>query len=69
MVIDYRPINNITKKDKYPLPNIETILEQMQGAKYFSSLDLAQGYHQLAMHDDDIPKTAFRSQFGSLNGW
>ena len=65
MVIDYRPINSITRKDKYPLPNIETILEQLQGSRYFSSLDLAQGYHQLAMCEEDIPKTAFRSQFGS----
>ena len=66
LCIDYRGINEITVKDKYPLPNAEQLFEQLQGAKYFSKIDAAQGYHQCKMHPSDIPKTAFRSNFGSF---
>ena len=65
LCVDYRQLNDITLKDKYPLPDISSIIEEMQGAKYFSSLDLAQGYHQVRLADSDVPKTAFRCQFGS----
>ena len=65
MCIDYRSINKITKKDKYNLPDAELIIEQVQGAKYLSNIDLAHGYHQCMLDPSDIPKTAFRTPFGS----
>ena len=65
MCIDYRAINKITKKDKYNMPDAESIIEQVQGAKYLSNIDLAHGYHQCMLDPSDIPKTAFRTPFGS----
>ena len=65
MCIDYRNLNKITKKDKYPLPDADLVIEQLQGARHFSQLDLSHGYHQLKLHPDDIPKTTFRSLFGA----
>jgi len=62
--VDFRKVNAITKKDVYPLPRIDTILDSLQGAKYFSTLDLHAGYHQVPMHPDDKEKTAFISQSG-----
>ena len=61
---DFRKLNAITKKDAFPLPRIEDTLDALTGAKYFSTLDLASGYHQVAMHPDDIEKTAFTTPFG-----
>ena len=66
MCIDYRQLNAKTKKDSYPLPRIEDALESLKGAKYFSSLDLAHGYHQVPMAEKDIEKTAFRVGTGGL---
>ena len=66
MCIDYRQLNAKTKKDSYPLPRIEDALESLKGAKYFSSLDLAHGYHQVPMSEKDIEKTAFRVGTGGL---
>ena len=66
MCIDYRQLNAKTKKDSYPLPRIENALESLKGAKYFSSLDLAHGYHQVPMAEKDIEKTAFRVGTGGL---
>jgi hypothetical protein len=57
--IDYRKLNDITKKDSYPLPRIDKLLERYEGAKWFSSLDLAAGYHQIEMEEKDREKTAF----------
>uniref|UniRef100_A0AB38Z2N6 RNA-directed DNA polymerase n=1 Tax=Panta errantivirus TaxID=3078412 RepID=A0AB38Z2N6_9VIRU len=59
MVIDYRKINEKTNSDRYPMPEITYVLDQMKGQKYFSTLDLASGFHQIKMKNEDIEKTAF----------
>ncbi|GJQ70538.1 hypothetical protein Trydic_g221, partial [Trypoxylus dichotomus] len=64
IVIDYRKLNNVTIGDAYPLPNIEDILDQLGHAKYFTTLDLASGYHQIPMKKSDQPKTAFTTPSG-----
>jgi hypothetical protein len=64
MCIDYRALNSITTKNAYPLPRIDDLLDKLQGAKYFSSLDLLSGYHQLTLQPQDVPKTAFKTTFG-----
>lgn len=64
VVVDYRELNKVTRSEKYPLPRIEEILDRMGGAKIFSVLDLKSGYHQIRMHPDDSPKTAFMFERG-----
>ncbi|CAI7769555.1 unnamed protein product, partial [Closterium sp. NIES-54] len=64
MCVDYRALNKITVKNRYPLPRIEDLFDRLQGAQWFSALDLAQGYHQLRITEEDVPKTAFRTPFG-----
>jgi len=64
MCVDYREVNKITIKNRYPLPNIQDLLDMLYGARYFTSLDLLSGYHQIALRDSDIPKTAFRTPVG-----
>ena len=59
VVVDYRELNKATKSEKYPLSRIEVIVDMMGGARVFSVLDLKSGYHQIRMHPDDSPKTAF----------
>jgi hypothetical protein len=62
--IDYRPLNEATVKNKGSLPNIEELFDQVLGAKYFSKLDLRSGYHQIRIHPDDVPLTAFNTRYG-----
>jgi len=64
MCIDYRELNKITKKNRYPLPRIDDLLDSLAGAQVFSSLDLQSGYHQILLNDSDVEKTAFRSPLG-----
>lgn len=64
IVVDYRRLNQITIDDKYPLPNIDSILDKLGKAQYFSTLDLAKGYHQILMDEKDIEKTAFVTPSG-----
>ncbi|GJX38205.1 putative reverse transcriptase domain-containing protein [Tanacetum coccineum] len=62
--IDYRELNKLTVKNHYPLPRIDDLFDQLQGSQFFSKIDLRSGYHQLRVHEDDIPKTAFRTRYG-----
>jgi len=64
MCVDYRALNKITIKNRYPLPRIDDLFDCLQGAKYFTSIDLAQGYHQIRIPPEDVPKTAFRTPIG-----
>jgi hypothetical protein len=64
MCIDYRALNKITVKNKYPLPRIDDFMDNLSGAKYFFSLDLTTGYHQIVLHPNDCDKTAFNTHIG-----
>ena len=64
MCVDYRPLNAVTIKNKYPLPRIDTLFDQLAGGKVFSKIDLHLGYHQIKIRQQDIPKTAFSTRYG-----
>nr|GFC54988.1 putative reverse transcriptase domain-containing protein [Tanacetum cinerariifolium] len=63
MCIDYRELNKLTVKNRYPLPRIEDLFDQLQGSRVYSKIDLRSGYHQLRVREEDIPKTAFRTRY------
>jgi hypothetical protein len=64
MCVDYRSLNDVTIKNKYLLPRIEDLFDQMRGAKVFSKIDLRSDYHQMKIRPSDIPKTAFTTRYG-----
>ncbi|GKE62184.1 putative reverse transcriptase domain-containing protein [Tanacetum coccineum] len=64
MCIDYRELDKLTVKNRYPLPMIDELFDQLQGSSVYSKIDLISGYHQLRVRDEDIPKNAFRTRYG-----
>jgi hypothetical protein len=64
LCVDYRPLNAITMKNKYPLPRIGILFDQLTGVKVFSKVDLCSGYHQINIHPEDVPRTAFSTRYG-----
>ncbi|GKB15794.1 putative reverse transcriptase domain-containing protein [Tanacetum coccineum] len=64
MCIDYRELNKLTIKNRYPLPRIDDLFDQLQGSSVYSKIDLWSGYHQLRIREEDIPITAFRTRYG-----
>jgi hypothetical protein len=64
MCIDYQNLNAVIVKNKYPLPRIDDLLDQLKDAKFFSKIDLRFGYHQMKIRPEDIPKTTFITRYG-----
>jgi hypothetical protein len=64
MCVDYRSLNDVTVKNKYPLPRIEDLFDRMRDARVFSKIDLRSGYHQMKIRPSDIPKTDFSTRYG-----
>jgi hypothetical protein len=63
LCVDYRPLNAVTIKNKYPLPRIDILFDKPAGAQVFSKIDLCSGYHQIKIHAEDIPKTTFMMRY------
>jgi hypothetical protein len=63
LCVDYQPLNAVTIKNKYPLPYIHSLSDHLAGAQVFSKIDLHSGYHQIKIHTEDIPKTAFTMRY------
>ena len=66
MCVDYRALNRQTIRDRYPLSRIDDLLDRLGQAQYFTTLDLASGYHQIAVKEDDTQKTAFKTHRGQF---
>jgi hypothetical protein len=66
MCLDYRALNKWTVKNKCPFPRIDEIFDRLEGAKHFTTLDLRNGYYQIRVKDDDVPKTCIRTLYGSF---
>jgi hypothetical protein len=64
LCVDYHPLNEVTIKNKYPLPRIDILFDQLAGAQVFSKIDLRSGYHQIKIRAEDIPKMAFTTRYG-----
>ena len=64
MCIDYRQINKVTVKNRYPLPRVKDLFDQLKGASFFSKIDLRSWYYQLRVKEGDVPKTAFKTRYG-----
>jgi hypothetical protein len=64
LCVDYRLLNVVTIKNKYPLPRIDILFDQLAGAQVFSKIDLCSSYHQIKIHAEDIPMTAFSTRYG-----
>ena len=64
LCIDYRRLNRVTIKNRYPLPRIDDLFDQLRGERVYSKIDLSTGYHQLRVREVDILKTAFRTRYG-----
>ena len=64
LCVDYRKLNKMTEKNKYSLPRIDDLFDQLKGASVFSKIELISGYHQLRIKDTDVHKTTFRTQYG-----
>lgn len=65
LCVDYRELNKVTVRNRYPLPRIDDLFDQLKGAQWFSKIDLRSGYHQLRVREADVPKTAFVTRYGS----
>ncbi|GKG18965.1 putative reverse transcriptase domain-containing protein, partial [Tanacetum coccineum] len=63
MCIDYRELNKLTVKNRYPLPRIDDLFDQLQGLSVYSKIDLRSSYHQLRVHEEDISKTVFKTRY------